>query len=60
VCQTITKQLVLALSSGLKVIACVGETLSEREANSTMAVIERQMKAVAGEEHAHGMGQAGQ
>ena len=36
-----------ALSKGLKVIYCVGETLAEREAGSTMAVVERQMAAAA-------------
>lgn len=36
-----------ALSKGLKVIYCVGETLAEREAGATMAVVERQMAAAA-------------
>lgn len=37
-----------ALAAGLKVIACVGETLEEREANKTEEVVFRQTKAIAG------------
>ncbi|KAJ6892169.1 hypothetical protein NC651_025385 [Populus alba x Populus x berolinensis] len=36
-----------ALSQGLKVIACVGETLEQREAGSTMEVVAAQTKAIA-------------
>ncbi|KAJ3686740.1 hypothetical protein LUZ61_015904 [Rhynchospora tenuis] len=36
-----------ALSKGLKVIACVGETLEQREAGSTMEVVAAQTKAIA-------------
>ncbi|KAJ4719885.1 triosephosphate isomerase [Melia azedarach] len=36
-----------ALSKGLKVIACVGETLEQREAGSTMDVVAAQTKAIA-------------
>ncbi|KAK9279393.1 hypothetical protein L1049_013072 [Liquidambar formosana] len=36
-----------ALSVGLKVIACVGETLEQRESGSTMAVVAEQTKAIA-------------
>ncbi|CAO2824956.1 unnamed protein product [Amaranthus hypochondriacus] len=36
-----------ALSQGLKVIACVGETLEQREAGSTMHVVAAQTKAIA-------------
>lgn len=36
-----------ALAEGLKVIACIGETLQEREAGQTEAVCFRQMKAIA-------------
>lgn len=36
-----------ALDSGLGVVPCVGEKLEEREANQTMDVINRQMKAIA-------------
>ncbi|XP_055336543.1 triosephosphate isomerase-like [Paramacrobiotus metropolitanus] len=35
-----------ALSAGIKVIACVGETLEEREANKTEEVVFRQTKAI--------------
>lgn len=37
-----------ALSQGLKVIACVGETLEQREAGSTVDVVASQTKAIAG------------
>ena len=37
----------IALDSKLKVIACVGEKLEERESNQTMVVIERQLDAIA-------------
>nr|KAJ0196691.1 hypothetical protein LSAT_V11C700355470 [Lactuca sativa] len=40
-----------ALSPGLKVIACVGETLEQREAGTTMEVVAAQTKAIAGSEH---------
>ncbi|GAY38088.1 hypothetical protein CUMW_034030 [Citrus unshiu] len=36
-----------ALSQGLKVIACVGETLEQRESGSTVAVVAEQTKAIA-------------
>jgi triosephosphate isomerase (TIM) len=36
-----------ALATGLKVIACIGETLEEREAGQTEAVVFRQTKALA-------------
>ncbi|QRV93224.1 triose phosphate isomerase [Ceratobasidium sp. AG-Ba] len=36
-----------ALAAGLSVILCVGETLQEREAGTTMKVVERQLAAVA-------------
>uniref|UniRef100_A0A7N0U580 Triose-phosphate isomerase n=1 Tax=Kalanchoe fedtschenkoi TaxID=63787 RepID=A0A7N0U580_KALFE len=36
-----------ALSVGLKVIACVGETLEQRESGSTAAVVAAQTKAIA-------------
>ncbi|KAL3850673.1 hypothetical protein ACJIZ3_012555 [Penstemon smallii] len=36
-----------ALAQGLKVIACVGETLEQRESGSTMAVVAAQTKAIA-------------
>ncbi|XP_026462948.1 triosephosphate isomerase-like [Ctenocephalides felis] len=37
-----------ALAEGLKVIACIGETLQERESGQTEAVVFRQTKAIAG------------
>ncbi|XAO25842.1 triose-phosphate isomerase [Cryptococcus bacillisporus CA1280] len=36
-----------AINAGLSVIACVGESLEEREADKTMAVVERQLDAIA-------------
>ncbi|KAI7983609.1 Triosephosphate isomerase, cytosolic [Camellia lanceoleosa] len=36
-----------ALTKGLKVIACVGETLDQRESGSTMSVVAAQTKAIA-------------
>ncbi|XP_027160357.1 triosephosphate isomerase, cytosolic [Coffea eugenioides] len=36
-----------ALSQGLKVIACVGETLEQRESGSTLEVVAAQTKAIA-------------
>ncbi|XWS65992.1 hypothetical protein CRYUN_Cryun05aG0161800 [Craigia yunnanensis] len=36
-----------ALGQGLKVIACIGETLEQREAGSTMEVVAAQTKAIA-------------
>ena len=38
-----------ALSSGLQVIACIGEQLEEREAGHTNTVIATQLKAIASE-----------
>jgi len=37
-----------ALQQGLKVIACIGETLEQREAGTTTAVVSEQTKAIAG------------
>jgi triosephosphate isomerase (TIM) len=37
-----------ALATGLGVIACIGETLAEREAGETEAVLRRQVEAIAG------------
>ena len=44
-----------ALSSGLKVIACLGELLSEREGGKTEEVVARQLKAITGEGPAFGV-----
>lgn len=37
-----------AISEGLKVIVCIGETLEQRESGATMDVLFAQIKAVAG------------
>jgi triosephosphate isomerase len=42
--QTVNRKLVAAIGAGLTAIACVGETLEEREANQTLAVLDRQLK----------------
>jgi len=42
----IGKKVKAALAAGLKVIACVGETLEEREANKTEEVVYRQTQAI--------------
>lgn len=42
--EILNKKVAAALRHGLKVIFCVGETLQEREANKTLAVIESQLK----------------
>lgn len=44
-----TEKVRAAQRVGLKVIACVGELLSEREAGETISVVSRQMQAFAGE-----------
>ena len=43
--EIVAKKVKKALSEGLKVILCVGETLSERDGNVTEKVLERQVKA---------------
>jgi triosephosphate isomerase len=45
--QLVADKTAYALSQGLKVIACIGETLQEREAGQTEAVVFRQTKAIA-------------
>src|SRR4051812_41965873 len=42
--QTVNRRLVAAYSAGLTPIVCIGETLEEREAEQTMAVLDRQIK----------------
>jgi triosephosphate isomerase (TIM) len=42
--ETVQRRMKTALASGLKPILCVGETLQEREAGKTFAVIERQIE----------------
>jgi triosephosphate isomerase len=41
----VNKKIVAALQNNLTPIICVGETLEEREANKTLAVVNRQVKA---------------
>jgi triosephosphate isomerase len=45
--QTVGKKVGYSLNVGLKVIACIGEKIDEREANKTEEVLFRQMKAIA-------------
>jgi triosephosphate isomerase (TIM) len=47
--ETTAKRAQAALEAGLGVIACVGETLEEREAGETEAVLRRQVEAIAAE-----------
>ena len=44
--ETVAKRVRSALDSGLHVIACVGETLAEREAGETDAVLRRQVQVL--------------
>ena len=44
--ETVARRLAAALEHGLEVIACVGETESEREAGQTEAVLRRQVAAI--------------
>lgn len=46
--QFVGDKVAYAISQGLKVIACVGETLEQRESGSTMDVVAAQTKAIAG------------
>jgi triosephosphate isomerase len=41
----VNKKLAAALGAGLGPIACIGETLEQREANQTFAVLDRQLQA---------------
>ncbi|KAK0166986.1 hypothetical protein PV327_004441 [Microctonus hyperodae] len=45
--ELIAEKVAHALEAGLKVIACIGEKLEEREAGNTEAVVFRQTKAIA-------------
>jgi triosephosphate isomerase len=47
--QFIGKKAAYALSQNVKLIACIGELLEEREAGKTFDVCFKQMKAFAGE-----------
>lgn len=46
--QFVADKVAYALAQGLKVIACVGETLEQRESGSTVEVVAAQTKAIAG------------
>jgi len=41
---TVNRKVVAALAAGLVPIVCVGETLDQREANETLAVLDRQVR----------------
>lgn len=43
----VAKKTLIALDTGLKVIACIGEQLAERESGMTMAVCSEQLSAIA-------------
>lgn len=45
--ELVAKKTLAALRGGLKVMACIGEQLSEREAGTTMAVCSAQLAAIA-------------
>jgi triosephosphate isomerase len=45
----VARKTTAALDADLRPIVCVGETLAEREAGATLAVVERQVRAVAAE-----------
>ncbi|KAJ3042309.1 hypothetical protein HDV00_007676 [Rhizophlyctis rosea] len=45
--EIVAKKVAFAAKNGVKVIACIGEKLAEREANETFAVTDRQTKAIA-------------
>jgi triosephosphate isomerase len=46
--QFVGDKVAYALGKGLKVIACVGETLEQRESGSTVDIVAAQTKAIAG------------
>src|SRR5499427_6816760 len=43
--QTVNRKLLAAVAAQLTPIVCIGETLEERDANQTLAVLDRQIKA---------------
>lgn len=49
----IAKKFSLAIKSGLTPILCVGETLAERQANQTQAILQMQLEKIIGEQHAN-------
>jgi triosephosphate isomerase len=48
--ELLKKKVAAALGAGLEVIYCIGETLEEREAGQTEAVLDRQLREVLGPE----------
>lgn len=46
--QFVGDKVAYALTQGLKVIACVGETLEQRESGSTMSVVSEQTRSISG------------
>ena len=46
--QLVGEKVGYALSSGLQVIACIGEQLEDREAGNTNSVVSAQLQAIAG------------
>jgi triosephosphate isomerase len=52
-CDTVARKVIAALAAGLRPIACVGETLAEREAGETLEVVGRQVRAFARDLAAH-------
>jgi triosephosphate isomerase (TIM) len=43
--ELVARKVAAAMAAGLRPIACVGETLAEREAGTTLEVVERQVRA---------------
>lgn len=56
--QVVAEKVEYALSQGLKVCLCVGESLKERECNETAQVVSRQVQAVAGKFHSYFLNQS--
>ena len=46
--QLVAKKVKYAIDNGLSVIACIGETVAEREAGNTLNVCYSQMAPIAG------------
>ncbi len=47
--ETVARKVASAIAAGLRPIACVGETLDQRDAEATLEVVERQVRAVVDE-----------
>ena len=47
--EAVARKVAAANAAGIRPIVCVGETLAEREAGNTLAVVERQVRAVTNE-----------